>query len=86
MSNYVVLSPTVHKKVKVITQRSADYGDAVKYAMTFPLEFRNIQACYPIFFSKSNETGEFFPSHYLDLKIKKTFFLETMAGMPHIFR
>ena len=75
MSNYVVLSPTVHKKVKVITKRSADYGDAVKYAMTFPLEFRNIQACYPIFFSKSNETGEFFPIALFGFEDKENLFL-----------
>jgi hypothetical protein len=75
MSNYVVLSPTAHKKVKVITQRSADYGDAVKYAITFPLEFRNIQACYPIFFSKSNETGEFFPIALFGFEDQENLFL-----------
>ena len=75
MSNYVVLSPTVHKQTKVITQRGADYGDGVKYAMTFPLEFRNIQACYPIFFSKSNDTGEFFPIALFGFEDQENLFL-----------
>jgi len=61
MTNYVLLSDSKHAKLKVITTRSADYGDNVKYAMTFPFEFRNIQSCYPIFFQKDPETGSFFP-------------------------
>ena len=75
MSNYVILSPTAHKQTKVITRRSADYGDNIKYAMTFPLEFRNVQACYPIFFSKNNETGEFFPIALLGFENQENLFL-----------
>ena len=75
MSNYVILSPTAHKQTKVITRRSADYGDNIKYAMTFPLEFRNIQSSYPIFFSKSNETGEFFPIALLGFENNENLFL-----------
>ena len=33
----------------------------VKYVMTFPFEFRNIQSCYPIFFQKDASSGKFFP-------------------------
>ena len=61
MTNYVLLNDTKHANLKVITTRSANYGDDLKYAMTFPFEFRNIQACYPIFFHKDPETGAFFP-------------------------
>ena len=39
MSNYVILSPSTHKHVKVLTEHSEDYGDKVKYAVTYPLEF-----------------------------------------------
>ncbi|MFT7526052.1 MAG: hypothetical protein ACI9LY_001197 [Arenicella sp.] len=61
MTNYVLLSDTDHANLKVVTTRSADYGDNVKYVMTFPFEFRNVQSSYPIFFQKDSETGGFFP-------------------------
>lgn len=61
MTNFVLLNPEEHTNLKVITERSAEYGDNVKYAMTFPFEFRNIQSCYPIFFQKDPESGKFFP-------------------------
>jgi hypothetical protein len=61
MTNFVLLDPKEHANLKVITERSALYGDNVKYAMTFPFEFRNIQSCYPIFFQKDANSGKFFP-------------------------
>ena len=61
MTNYVLLNDSEHSKLKVVTQHSAKYGDNVKYAMTFPFEFRNIQSSYPIFFNKDPDTGAFFP-------------------------
>ena len=61
MSNYVVLSPETHHDTRVLTEPGKTRADMVQFAMTHPLEFRNIQACYPIFFSKSRDTGEFFP-------------------------
>ena len=61
MTNYVLLNPVEHANLKVITDRSANFGDNVKYAMTFPFEFRNIQAHYPIFFQKDADSGKFFP-------------------------
>lgn len=60
MTNHVLLNPIEHANLKVITDRSAKYGDNVKYAMTFPFEFRNIQSHYPIFFQKDSNTGSFF--------------------------
>ena len=61
MSNYVVLSPSAHNNTHVITDRGEAQGDNIQYSLTYPLEFRNIQSCYPIFFSKSGDTGEFSP-------------------------
>ena len=61
MSKYSLLSQSEHAKLRVITERSADYGDNLMYAMTFPLEFRNIESCYPIFFAKDGESGQFYP-------------------------
>jgi hypothetical protein len=59
MANYQLLNNIDHKDLKVIVERSAEYGDDVWYAATFPSEFRNVQRHYPIFFLKLPETGNF---------------------------
>jgi hypothetical protein len=58
MNNAVALNNIDHKDLRVITTRSAAYGDDVKFALTFPAEFRNVQACYPIVFHKTAD-GKF---------------------------
>jgi len=60
-NKYVLLNNVDHQNLRVITERSARYGDNVNFVMTFPLEFRNIQSCYPIFFRKDANTGQFSP-------------------------
>ena len=59
MATHVLLNNVEHKDLKVITTRSAEYGDNVQYAITFSWEFRSIQAHYPILFRKGVEIGEF---------------------------
>ena len=61
MPNYEMLNNVDHQNVKVITERSARYGDNMHMVMTFPIEFRRVQSCYPIFFQKDANTGKFFP-------------------------
>ena len=56
--NNVLLNNIDHKDLRVITTRGAAYGDDVKFALTFPAEFRNVQACYPIVFHKAAD-GKF---------------------------
>ena len=75
MTNYVSLNDTEHANLKVVTTRSAEYGDNVNYAMTFPFEFRNIQACYPIFFQKEASTGAFFPLALFGFEKEENLFL-----------
>jgi hypothetical protein len=59
MSNTVLLNNVDHKDLKVITTRSAAYGDDVQFAVTFYWEFRSIQAHYPIFFKKDGGSGDY---------------------------
>jgi hypothetical protein len=59
MANFQLLNNVDHKDLKVITDRSAAFGDNVWYAVTFPAEFRNLQRHYPIFFVKNPDNGEF---------------------------
>jgi hypothetical protein len=75
MSNYVVLNNSAHKDLKVNTTRSEIYGDNVMHAMTFPLEFRDVQSCYPIFFCKDSESGQFYPTALFGLEHNENLFL-----------
>jgi hypothetical protein len=52
MANHAPLNNFDHKNLRVVTTRGAAYGDAVMSALTFPAEFRDLQACYPIVFAQ----------------------------------
>ena len=73
MSN-VLLNNIDHKDLRVITARSAAYGDDVKFALTFAAEFRNIQAHYPIVFHKTAD-GKFQSIALLGFQDKENLFL-----------
>jgi SapC len=60
MTNSVLLNNIDHRDVRVVTTRSARYGDDVMCAITFPDEFRSLQAHYPIVFRKVPD-GQFQP-------------------------
>ncbi len=46
-----------HKDLRIDTRRSATLGDDVAFAATFPAEFRDLQAHYPIVFRKDAHGG-----------------------------
>ena len=74
MANSVLLNNVDHKDLRVITTRGADYGDDVMFALTFPAEFRNVQAHYPIVFRKSAD-GQFQPIALFGFQDKQNLFL-----------
>lgn len=74
MSNHALLNNIDHKDLRVITTRGAKYGDNVMLALTFPSEFRNLQAHYPIVFRK-NAQGQFEPAALLGFKDNQNLFL-----------
>ena len=53
MPNPVLLNNLEHRDLRVITRRGADLGDQLMSVLTFPAEFRDAQACYPIVFRKT---------------------------------
>lgn len=53
MANPVLLNNLEHRDLRVITRRGAALGDQLMSAVTFPSEFRDVQACYPIVFRKT---------------------------------
>ena len=59
MTRHALLNNVDHKDLRIITERSAKFGDNVRGALTFFWEFRSVQAHYPIVFNKNPETSEF---------------------------
>jgi len=76
MSQYEVLNKDKHRQLRIKTGYSAALGDAVMYAMTYPMEFRDIQSCYPILFTKDPNTGGFFAAAVLGFEADQNLFLQ----------
>jgi len=74
VTQHAQLNHKEHRDLKVITAHGAAYGDEVMYVMTFPGEFRNVQAHYPIVFAKSRE-GEFMPLALFGFREQQNLFL-----------
>lgn len=76
MTDYVMLNPDEHKDLKIDVTHSAQMGDGVNFAMTFPFEFRNVQSHYPIFFQKSGDSGQFYPVALFGFQTGENLFLD----------
>jgi hypothetical protein len=55
MPQAILLNNVDHKDLRIITKRGAKYGDDVSIAATFPAEFIQIQAHYPIVFRREQD-------------------------------
>lgn len=82
-NNYVLLNNVEHQNIRVITDRGARFGDDVNFALTFPLEFRNIQSCYPIFFRKDSNTGKFSPVVLFGFEPRENLYLNDQGWDAH---
>jgi hypothetical protein len=76
MSQYEVLKKEKHRQLRIKTGYGAALGDAVMYVMTYPMEFRDIQSCYPILFTKDSNTGGFFAAAVLGFEADQNLFLQ----------
>lgn len=75
MSAPVLLNNIDHKELRIITTRCARYGDDVMAALTFPAEFRSVQAHYPIVFQKTADGTGFVPLALFGLREGENLFL-----------
>lgn len=75
MSRYEILDKEKHGQLRIRTGYGAALGDAVMYVMTYPMEFRDIQGCYPILFTKDPNTGGFFSAALLGVEADQNLFL-----------
>ncbi len=76
MSQYEILDKDKHRQVRIKTGYSAALGDAVMYVMTYPMEFRDLQSCFPILFTKDPNTGGFFATAVMGLEPEQNLFLK----------
>ena len=75
MPNIQILNNVDHKNLRVITERSAKYGDNQWFAPTFAHEFRNLQSHYPVVFTKNPDTGKFQAVALLGFEVDENLFL-----------
>jgi len=83
MTQHVLLNNIDHKDLRVITDRSVAMGDAVMNCVTFPNEFRNLQAHYPILFQKDTDSGSFQAIALLGLERGENLFLTDKGWNAH---
>nr|WP_314860074.1 SapC family protein [uncultured Undibacterium sp.] len=75
MSKNVLLNNVDHRDMRIILDRSTVYGDAVMSVLTFPAEFRDLQAHYPIVFRKTTDGVNFEPIALLGFQEWENLFL-----------
>jgi SapC len=75
MTNTALLNNVEHKDLRIDTGRRIGLGDDAMFALTFPDEFRNVQAHYPIVFRKTAEGG-FQPIALFGFKDGQNLFLD----------
>jgi hypothetical protein len=81
MPNIALLNNVEHKQLRVITARGAAWGDAVMSALTFPAEFRELQAHYPIVFAKNQDGTGFDPIALFGFQQGENLFLGSGPGL-----
>lgn len=75
MPRHVPLDSAAHRDLRIITTRGMAFGDGAMLALTFPAEFRQVQAHYPIVFQKDAE-GRFLPVALMGLREGENLFLQ----------
>jgi len=81
MSRHVQLDPVAHHDLRVDTVRATGFGDDVMVAPTFPGEFRDLQAHYPIVFHLDGDRST--PVALLGLKHGQNLFLDASGWQAH---
>jgi hypothetical protein len=73
--NLVLLNNQTHRDVRIAATRASGDFAAVNAVSVIPREFPRLLAHYPIFFTKSNDTGQFEPAALLGFNRQENLFL-----------
>jgi SapC len=74
--NLVALDNQIHRNLRVVNTRACPGHAAVNAVSVIPREFPWLLAHYPIFFTKSSETGQFEPAVLLGFFPQENLFLK----------
>ncbi|MFA9217274.1 MAG: SapC family protein [Sphingomonadaceae bacterium] len=77
MTQSALLNNIDHYDLRVITRHGAEFGDNVMSALTFPAEFRNLQAYYPIVLQKSHDGSTLVPLALFGFEEGENLFLDS---------
>jgi len=76
MANHALLNNIEHQDLKIITEKSAAFGNDKMYSMVFPFEFKHVQADYPIFFHKDLKSNTYVALALFGFEEKENLFLK----------
>jgi hypothetical protein len=76
MAHPVLLNNVDHKHLRIRTGYHPDFGDQQMFAPTFPAEFRELQAHYPIVFRKTDDGTRFEPVALFGFQEGENLFLD----------
>lgn len=80
---FEILNAEQHRNLRVIAETGAEFGDAVMHVTTYAMEFRDMQTCYPVLFTKEQETGAFHACGLLGFEPGRNVFLEADGWRAH---
>ncbi|RZA36739.1 MAG: peptidase [Lysobacteraceae bacterium] len=83
MSQSVLLHSLEHKDLRVMSERGAAYGDNMMFTLTFPQEFRQVQAHYPIVFRRTDDASGFEALALFGFEIGENLFLDHQGWDAH---
>jgi hypothetical protein len=75
MAKHELLNNITHKDLRIVTRRSAEFGDDIASVLTFPSEFRNILGEFPICICKDPDSGKFHFAALMGFEDKENLFL-----------
>ena len=82
MSNHQILNSADHLALRIHTQPGTAFGDRVMACLTVPLEFRQVQAHYPIVFRRDIESGKLSALALFGFENGENLFLNALDQWP----
>lgn len=75
MAQHQLVNAEHHQDIYIAQDFGEHFGDQAMTSHVFPIEFRQLQANYPLCFQKSLDTGEFYPVALLGFQQGENLFL-----------
>lgn len=83
MTTHAIVDSETHANLRILTDASAELGDAIMSSLVMPTEFRQVQAHYPIFFRLDPASGDFSAHALFGFDAGENLFLENARWDAH---